>query len=932
MAETRKKIGPYEVIRPIARGGMGEVLLAFDPHAERTIALKQIREDLRESPVFKNRFLREAKLTAQLTHPGIISIFTIHEEPDLIYYTMPYVEGKTLKEILRSEENVSIPSLLPIFKSICQTVAYAHSKGIIHRDLKPENFLVGNFGEVIILDWGLAQIHGEISKEVDEEIVVKEENPDLTHPGKLVGTIAYMAPERAKGLHASVSTDIYALGVILYQILTLRFPFTRHSLKEFRKNAVLEKLINPEEKAPYRDVPFRLSAIAKKCLAFRAEDRYQTMEELLFDLLNHMEGRAEWFEMARLDIHKKSDWEFQENLLVSKNMAVTRNIESAEWISLMISSGSFPGNMRLETKVKMGKTGGGIGFLLSIPGVMIRENPLDGYCLWLATEEEGLSQLYRNSVVVMQMPDLFLKREKWHGVAIEKVGHNIHFTIDGVLNHRYISHLPLAGTHVGLLSRDADFEIEDVVISIGSQNLQVSCLSIPDAFLASKDYKRALTEYRRIGYSFPGHAEGREALFRAGITLMNQAKNTKTEKRAKTLYSQAIEEFSKLHNTPGAPLEYLGKALVYQHLNEKEEEIKCLELALRRYHKHPLSTLIKEQIVYRMHECAQYDRKSAYQLILIVLRHLPLIAEAPDLKRLLNHLSRHWEPLPFFEIPLENKAFDTHLAIELSFWLAQPLTLLEIFEDLLKKESLDPTLLGNLLFALFEMGSKEIAKKVIQQFKETAAFFDKENQDVLSLLDPLLIGEEISLEKGFEAFFSLQRKDMGVRELRTLLFLIDRALLQKKYALIDESALKIASYPLSKADRILLDGYLIWKALEGGQLKEAEALFETYSLELLNQESTLLYTLYGCYLYLTEGEELAQIHFAGVIDTPFPRSWALLGHELTNLILHAPAWFSQSFLWERRQLYRQLTLYAHITGNASQEETFRSLEKEQYIN
>ncbi len=192
-----------------------------------------------------------------------------------------------------------------------------------------------------------------------------------------------------------------------------------------------------------------------------------------------------------------------------------------------------------------------------------------------------------------------------------KIDNNIRFYLDGMHYFTHISYLPIYGMHVGILARDADFQMEEIEVSIGSQNLQVSCLSVPDAFLTHRDYKSALAEYRRIGYSFPGHAEGREAMFRAGVTLLEQARTAKNPKRAETFYAQSIEEFAKLHNTAGAPLEYLGKALVYQSLHDHLEEIKCLELGLRRYHKHPLIHALREQVIYRMHEASQSDRRSA---------------------------------------------------------------------------------------------------------------------------------------------------------------------------------------------------------------------------------------------------------------------------------------------------------------------------------
>lgn len=159
----------HQIIRSIGKGGMGEVFLAYDPFCERQIALKKIRSDLLDHPQIRKRFLKEAHMTCQLTHPAIIPIYTIRSDANMAYYTMPFVEGETLKQIIRKTKlqekkgekldhlGGSILALMRVFITICQAVAYAHSKGVLHRDLKPENIIIGKYGEVMILDWGLAK-------------------------------------------------------------------------------------------------------------------------------------------------------------------------------------------------------------------------------------------------------------------------------------------------------------------------------------------------------------------------------------------------------------------------------------------------------------------------------------------------------------------------------------------------------------------------------------------------------------------------------------------------------------------------------------------------------------------------------------------------------------------------------------------------------
>lgn len=929
-----EKIGPYSIIRPIAKGGMGEVLLVFDPVCERSVALKRIRHDLKDKGVIKQRLLKEAKLTSKLTHPGIIGIYSIHEENDELYYTMPFVEGMTLRQLIRGHDN-SISSLLPYYRSVCQTIAYAHSKGILHRDIKPENILVGNFGEVILLDWGLA----ETAEGEDPE---EPESIDLTLPGKIVGTLAFMAPERALGAPASFQTDIYALGVILYQILTLELPFHRPSLKEFRSRWMHESLSDPEEIAPYRDVPPRLSRIVKKSLCRKPEDRYGSVDELLNELNAHLEGRAEWFEMARLNLKKKEAWEFQENLLLSKHIAIAGAKDTPEWVMLSVSSQPFVEPLRLETTIELKKECRGIGFLLNIPESGERETPFDGHLLWLGNEEQKVSSLYRNSVEVTQIPDLYLSADKKHELIIEKVDKSIRIIIDGTHRFTYLSYLPLIGTRIGVLSRDMDYEMDEIILYAGSTQLQISCLAIPDAFLAAKDFKRALAEYRRIAASFPGHLEGREALFRSGIALLEEAKAMKSAKKALHSFSLALEEFSKMHNTPGAPLEYLGKSLVYEALFDREEEVKCLELALCRYANHPLISAIKERLLYRMYESASKDRLSAYQLVLISLRHLPEVLSSTEALHLFRHLITYAEKLPFFEIGINPELLDKEIKtklqfeIELSFWAALPHAFLEIFDEILLSNPFEVALLGNVLFSLYVLGANQQAENLLLQLEEKRAHLSEETEKDLShlidWLSPLrLYAKSGDLEKAVELYLKLPKECIGTRELRCALWLIEEAIMKEKATLVEFITVSLLSFPLGREDQILIDSYRLWMLLWQKRLSEAGDIFEHYPYELLNQETTPLHPLYGCYLLLTEGEELAKIFFAGVTDTLFPRSWALLGHELTNHLTQKAAWLNTAFLYEKRRLYRQLILYYHCLGNQSLLTHVQELEKEQTL-
>lgn len=859
-------IGPYRLVRSLGKGGMGEVFLAHDAVCGRSVALKKIREDLAVHTSMQDRFLREARIASQLTHPSIIPIYSINQGQEGIYYTMPYVEGETLKEIIRTTREqdkkgealhpigCSIPSLTRIFLDVCQAIAYAHSRNVLHRDLKPENIIVGKFGEVMLLDWGLAEFLNEESQDSTEEIPVSDRT-DLTRPGKIVGTITYMAPERALGERATMQTDIYALGVILYQLLTLRLPFLRKSIKEFRLQMKRERILDPTEAAPYRDIPKQLAEITKKCLAFSKEERYENMHALISDLQNYIEGRPEWKLSGQLDMHRKTDWAFQENVLLAKHVAITQGTEIMEWVSLMISKETFPGSMRLTTKVRIGAAGEGIGFLLCIPEANVKKGLEEGYCLWLGSSQNPGCKLLRSHLEMMALPELSLTPGKWQQVHIEKTDHHLRFFLDGALQMTYVSHTPLTGSHIGLLLRDADLDLKEISLSVASQNVTIGCLAVPDAFLSVKDYARALAEYRRIGHSFPGRAEGREALFRAGVTLLEEGLSRKKKKEKDKLLLLALEEFEKLRGTPGAPLEYLGKSLVYKAWNDVEEEMKCLELAARKYPKHPLLPILIDHISFRLHETAYNNRVAAYHFALLALRHLPKIFSTPDHQRLLESLKRHMPPLPFLET--------ASLALQLAFLLAKPITLLEMVDE--ERE--------NALFALLKLG----CLKYVEEYHEKRDLFE--------------IALQKNVKRALQEFFKLPEEK---RDVRVLCHLFERGLAQGKSAEILPFFPQATKLPLEKDEKLQIEALQLTSLLLENRAKEAGEIFDTYSIESLQEEDLPLHFLFGCYLWMTEGREIAEMHLTKIYEEKEP-----------------------DLLWEKILYFRRLALLAHCQGEES---------------
>ncbi|MBF8262395.1 MAG: pknD [Parachlamydiales bacterium] len=891
-------IGPYAILRSIGRGGMGEVFLAHDPYCGRQLALKRIRTDLANNQTILQRFLREAKVASQLTHPSIIPILSIQNAPPDVYYTMPYVEGETLKQILRNalesqNPGKSIPTLARIFLQICEAIAYTHSKGILHRDLKPENIIVGKYGEVMILDWGIADFITELVREKQSPASDREPHDDenLTRPGKITGTIAYMAPERLLGESSSPAADIYSLGVMLYYMLTLQLPFQRKSIAAFRKSAQNERLIDPIEAAPYRDIPHQLCAVCRKCLAYSPKERFKNVEELIAEIKSYAEGHAQWIPMATLHPNQSDDWQFQENVLPAKHIAITRDLDETEWAVFMISKKSFASSVKIEANIKIFPASRGIGFLLNIPPVEDRRMLEEGYCLWLTNKH---CRLYRNNVQIFSVAHNLNMMER-RLLCFEKVEDVLKLFLDGSPIFTYTSHLPLAGAHVGLLHKDSSFELGPVEVFDASNNAYVRCLSVPNAFLSHKLYDLALQEYRRIGQSFPGRQEGRDALFRAGIALLEKGKAQRTKQLKEQSFHRALKEFGNLYRTSGAPLEYLGKSLVYDALGDPEEEAKCLELALRKFPKHPLLSILKDHIAYRMHESSQTMRDTAYRIILLAIRHIPELLENPATHELIDTLQRNLEPLAFLE---KSDDFLSQISIQLAFWLAKPMMLGEIAANLAKQEKMAAPLIENALFCLLELEALPQLEKQISTLPSNAislqgrAYFAAA---LASQLPPL-------------------PATVSCKEARLVIYLLRKALVQRRFAAAAEIIRQVEKRKWKSPENVSVHAMVAWYYLLRRDFKIAGQIFKSYPASELDLESSPLHFAYGCYLYMTEGPEIAQAHFSKILDAPYPCTAALPSHFLLGRIDSKKGWIQRAFWWEKKELHRQLDFFYDVIG------------------
>jgi len=271
------KLGPYEILSPIGSGGMGEVYRAKDTRLGREVALKVLSEDLAGSGEARERFAREARAVAALSHPNIVALFDVGEEGGVFYAVSELLEGQTLRDRL-SEGPLALRRTLDIAVQVARGLAAAHDKGICHRDIKPENLFITRDGQVKILDFGLARLDSGLGGPVDLE----SPTVSKTAPGRLLGTVGYMSPEQARGRAADTRSDIFSFGAVLYEMVSGRRAFSGDSAVETLGAILKNDPLPLEEAAP--GTPPALDRLVMRCLEKDSAARFQSARDLAFSL------------------------------------------------------------------------------------------------------------------------------------------------------------------------------------------------------------------------------------------------------------------------------------------------------------------------------------------------------------------------------------------------------------------------------------------------------------------------------------------------------------------------------------------------------------------------------------------------------------------------------------------------------------------------
>jgi serine/threonine-protein kinase len=281
----------------IGHGGRSQVHMIYDRMLLRRSAMKILAQRLQPFVEDRQRFIEEAQINGQLDHPNIVPIHEMSvSDEGALYFTMKLVDGHTMDEMLRARTNQVrrfdwVAPFLEILVKVCDAVGFAHSRGVIHRDLKPGNIMVGNFGQVYVMDWGMARLvdgHHEVA-------IARDRHEELDHKGEVLGTPAYMSPEQAFGRHEETDerSDIFSLGATLYHVLTGRPPYDADELMAQLEIARTAMFHPPDHFALARRLPPALARICMKAMAVDPGQRYASASELKEDLLAQLRGGAD---------------------------------------------------------------------------------------------------------------------------------------------------------------------------------------------------------------------------------------------------------------------------------------------------------------------------------------------------------------------------------------------------------------------------------------------------------------------------------------------------------------------------------------------------------------------------------------------------------------------------------------------------------------
>lgn len=512
----------FELQGVLGRGGTSQVFAAYDHDLRREVAIKVVR---RSSDGQREQLAREARLTASLAHPHVPPVFDVGQANGDYYLALPRIRGTSLRKRIREARRtgassaLSTAKLVEVLLKVCDALAYAHDRRVIHKDVKPDNIMIGDFGEVMLVDWGAAAT-------LDEPSV----------PEVVVGTLAYMAPEQARAWPHGPHFDVYALGATLFHALLLRKPIVESDVSVYleRKLSGALDLPTPAELAR---VPRRLVAIAMRAMHAQQSERYQSIPEMAEDLRDFISGGRKW--SAPIVEETFSDGALGERWLPvePRSFLVRESSETSELRELVSQANEgallfyrerLSGGVAIEFDARMDASGrpGDISCIFteddvfSDAGARFPHQGRRTYCFQVGALSNHLVGIFRDFHQPLSSRAHSVQAGQTVRVRAEVDGQMLRLLVDGELMAEYEERVPLRSGYIALYAYYPGKCFSQVRIRQRGLPETVSPLSVGDAFFARSDFEEALVEYQRVELGQGNPELVAHARYQRGVCLL----------------------------------------------------------------------------------------------------------------------------------------------------------------------------------------------------------------------------------------------------------------------------------------------------------------------------------------------------------------------------------------------------------------------------
>jgi len=646
-----QRLGRYEILGEIGAGGMATVFRARDLELERVVALKVLPSHVTLDDRFVSRFLHEARTVARLSHPAIVQVHDIGQDRGAWYISMELIPGQNLAEYLR-EETPNLQQSVQIAAQVAEAIAYTHEHGVMHRDLKPSNVLMRG-DQPVVIDFGLSK-----------DILLRD-GAVLTSDGEMVGSPAYMSPEQAHGEEVDHRTDVCALGILLYELISFKNPYLDpRSIHQTVVNVMAAEPVPLRQLCPWVDR--ELDAVVHKALSREKESRYETMGAFAADLRAWLAGKPVsarppgrvyhfrrflrekalvlWIAgvtlafgflgLGYLQLQERlsrTPWtSFVEETFDSPTPAIhfeSFNIEGtrtaqqivpseawrveagrlvgrSEGMSFCRSTEEFMGNLRVEFDV----TGGG-GFNHDFDVFLYGDKPSNGVRFFLGqwgTQKVGIATADDHYQWLSKEWDFELGRT--YRVSVERDGQRLRLSIDGNLVDERVQVLPptqSSGYRLGFFTWNSKVHIDNIRISRRTVALKASPTVVADAFLDEGLLDHAVNAYHSVVQSYPTHEVAQEAQLKLGTIAM-----------VRNQYKQALDLFNVVVQSPMSRdlrLQALFlQSIALQTVGDLAASQKAQEQLVETDPDHPTSVaLIQNQLV-RIEGCLDLSKPMFY--------------------------------------------------------------------------------------------------------------------------------------------------------------------------------------------------------------------------------------------------------------------------------------------------------------------------------